>query len=142
MDTDGDGGGVCRSLVCFSWGVAVEIKLTVAKWYYCVFFMLTAIATWVLRDYAGEFLAQNISSFYFCREVRHGEAVAGTGRARWGWGCRGGWGGGGERQWTGSRAGMEPGSGSPCVSLWGRGCGGGGEGVTGGGRRQVQVQCL
>lgn len=62
-----DGG--CRSLVCFSWGAAPEVKLTVAKWYYCVLFTGTAIATWVLRDYAGEFLAQNISSFSYCREA-------------------------------------------------------------------------
>lgn len=63
-----------RSLVCCGWEAPTGTKFTIAKWFYCTLFTATATATWVLRDYAGEYLSDNISSFKYCRQagVEHG----------------------------------------------------------------------
>ncbi|EFJ41981.1 hypothetical protein VOLCADRAFT_77374 [Volvox carteri f. nagariensis] len=60
---------MCLSLICFGgWDVSLRVRFTVAKWLYCVGFTATAIAVWVLRDYGGEFLAREVSSFKLCKQ--------------------------------------------------------------------------
>jgi hypothetical protein len=83
-----------RSLVCCGWEAPTQTKFTIAKWFYCTLFTSTAIATWVLRDYAGEYLSDNISSFKYCRQVRWRDGGGGAARGV----CVGGGGGQGRRR--------------------------------------------
>ncbi|PNH11311.1 putative serine incorporator [Tetrabaena socialis] len=61
---------MCLSLVCCGgWEAGLRTRFTAAKWFYCVGFTLTAVAVWVLRDYGGDFLAREVSSFGLCQQV-------------------------------------------------------------------------
>ncbi|GIL85121.1 hypothetical protein Vretifemale_13749 [Volvox reticuliferus] len=61
---------MCLSLVaCGGWDVSLRVRFTVAKWFYCVGFTATAIALWVLRDYGGNFLVREVSSFKLCKQA-------------------------------------------------------------------------
>ncbi len=59
-------------MACSAGGLPLRTRFAVAKWFYCVMFTATAVAVWVLRDYAGTFLADNVSSFAACRAVGGG----------------------------------------------------------------------
>ncbi|KAG2494433.1 hypothetical protein HYH03_007485 [Edaphochlamys debaryana] len=54
----------------------LQTRFTIAKWFYCIGFAASAIAVWALRDYGGQFLADNVSSFDVCRQAADGAATA------------------------------------------------------------------
>mmetsp|Transcript_36425 Transcript_36425/g.81073 ORF Transcript_36425/g.81073 Transcript_36425/m.81073 type:complete len:392 (+) Transcript_36425:260-1435(+) len=56
----------CLCLTCFGYEASIKTKYSIAKWYYLTGFIITAVATWVLRDYADIWLAENIDAFQQC----------------------------------------------------------------------------
>ena len=58
-------GGVVRTACCLVWDSAPR-DYAAAKWVYCACFTLTAIITWLLRDYADDWFLAHSAAFSYC----------------------------------------------------------------------------
>jgi hypothetical protein len=56
-------GGVARTACCLVWDSAAR-DYAAAKWVYCACFTLTAVITWLLRDYADDWFLSHSSAFF------------------------------------------------------------------------------